>query len=243
MIHEHRTVKPSRRPGTVMTETGEELSLPSGWALLPPGDGPLTKLVKAKGPTWLVQVKVGRRLMSRGIWADSDNIREAQEELAAKRTAPDYDRKRERELARREQKHLEYVQEFSAAVVAFLDFHPRHADLAAQLAGEVAVQATPVGSGTVARTDRIPLADRARAALIAWLRHQATDYDQMRIARIKGRRREVRRELATRSLAMLQPYRRGEQIADPCPLRRALARAAAAGSAGESGSGEKMAED
>ena len=229
MAHEHRTVKPGRRPGTFLTESGEELTPPSDWALLPPGDGPLTKLVKVKGPTWLVQVKVGRRLMSRGIWAENAHIREAREELAARRTAPDYDGKRDRERARKEKRHLEYVREFSAAVNEFLDFHPRHEELAALLAGAVAAQATPVGSGTVARTERIPLAERARAALIAWLRHQATGYDRMRIARVKGRRREVRRELATLSMAMLQPYRRGEEVDGPCPLRRALEQATAAG--------------
>lgn len=236
MTHEQRTVKPGRRPGTVLTADGEELTPPADWALLPPGDGPLTRLVKAKGPTWLVQVKVGRRLMSRGIWANADHIRAAREEISAKRSAPDYDRKRELELARKEKKHLAYVQEFSLAVARFLDFHPRHAALAAQLAYAVAEHATPVGSGTVARTERIPLADRARAAVVAWLRHQATDYDRMRIERIKGRRREVRRELAARSMAMLQPYRKGEEVTNACPLRQALARAAAAGFGEETGS-------
>lgn len=227
MNHAHKTVKPGRLPGTVLAQSGEELSVPAGWELLPPGDGPLTKLVKAKGPTWLVQEKIGRRLMSRGIWAESGNIRQARQELSARRATPDYDRKREQELARKEKKHLEYVEKFSAAVVDFLDFHPRHADLAAQLAKAVAEQATPVGSGTVARTERIPVAARAQAALIAWLRHQATDYDRMRIERVKGRRREVRRELAARSLAMLQPYREGMEAGDGCPLQQALRRASA----------------
>lgn len=229
MNYEHRTVKPGRRPGTVLTDSGEELTPPDDWALLPPGDGPLTRLVKGKGPTWLVQVKVGRRLISRGIWASADSIREAREEMAAKRTAPGYERKRELESARKEKKHREYVQEFAAAVKVFLDFHPRHAELAAQLALAVAAHSTPVGSGTVARTERISLAERARAATIAWLRHQATDYDRMKIERVKGRRREVRRELAARSLAMLQPYRRGEETGEPCQLRRVLEKLAAAG--------------
>lgn len=49
--------------------------------------------------------------------------------------------------------------------------------------------ATPVGSGTVARTSRIPIERRAEAAVIAWLRHQTTAYDDMKIPRVKGRRR------------------------------------------------------
>lgn len=198
--------------------------MPAGWELLPPGDGPLTKLVKAKGPTWLVEVKIGRRLMSRGIWAEGGHIREARQELAARRAAPGYDRKREQELARKEKKHREYVREFSAAVVEFLDFHPRYTELAGQLGWAVAEHATPVGSGTVARTERIPVPARAQAALIAWLRHQTTDYDRMKIERVKGRRREVRRELAARSLAMLRPYREGKEAGSGCPLQQALRR-------------------
>ncbi len=223
MPNSNRTVWPGRTAGTVQTETGEELTPPAGWALLPPGDGALTRLVKAKGPTWLVRVKVGRRIMSRGIWASRAAIEAAGMELAAKRADPKYDVRRGRELAGKAKKHQEYVEEFRRAVLMFLDFHPRHAGLADRFAARVTELATPVGSGTVARTARIPLADRARAAVIAWLRHQTTGYDRMTIARVKGRRREVRRELAGRSMELLRPYRQGEEPAPACPLNRALA--------------------
>jgi hypothetical protein len=84
-----------------------------------------------------------------------------------------------------------------------------------------------VGSGTVARTKRIGVERRAEAATIAWLRHQTTEYDRMSIARVRGRRREVRRELARRSRELLGGYRLGSVI-DPerCLLRRALGRPA-----------------
>lgn len=236
MTHEHRTVKPGRRAGTVVAESGEVMTPPADWALLAPGDGPLTKLVKAKGPTWLVQVKMGRRMISQGIWARGEDIEIARRELEAKRHAPGYDRKRAQELVRKEKKHLEYVHDFYVKVVGFLDFHPRHAELAAQLARVVTEHATPIGSGTVARTERIPLADRARAAVVAWLRHQTTGYDRMAIARIKGRRREVRRELASRSMAMLHPYRKGDEVGSTCPLQQALLRCSAAGAADAAGS-------
>ncbi len=195
---------------------------PVGWELLPPGDGALTKMVKAKGPTWLVQVKVGRRIMSRGIWASKNDILLAVAELAAKRTAPGYELQRERQQAAKEKKHQAYVREFHQEVLRFLDFHPRFATLAENLAAKVTALATPVGSGTVARTERIPLPDRARAAVIAWLRHQATDYDRMTIARVKGRRREVRRELAEKSMVLLMPYRHGQDLPVNCPLCRVI---------------------
>jgi hypothetical protein len=222
MPYKNRTVRPGRTARTVQTETGEELTPPADWTLLPPGDGALTKLVKARGPTWLVQVRVGRRVMSRGIWACRDHIEAAGKELAVRRADPQYHLRRERELAGKAKKHQEYVQEFKRAVLAFLDFHPRHAILADRFATKVTELATPVGSGTVARTERIPLPDRARAAVIAWLRHQTTGYDRMTIARVKGRRREVRRELAGRSLELLHPYRHGEDFPPACPLNRAL---------------------
>jgi len=87
----------------------------------------------------------------------------------------------------------------------------------------VADHATPVGSGTVARTKRIPVEQRAEAAVIAWMRHQTTGYDGMVIPRIKGKRREVRRLLARRSHELLDGYRRGEPAPEGCPLQKALA--------------------
>ena len=74
-----------------------------------------------------------------------------------------------------------YVEDFIGAVVAFLNFHPNHANLADRLAKVVTDHATPVGSGTVARTKRIQVEQRAEAAVIAWMRHQTTGYDTQRI--------------------------------------------------------------
>ena len=45
----------------------------------------------------------------------------------------------------------------------------------------------------------------------------------MKIARIKGKRREVRRMLAQRSKELLGRYRRGESVGEDCPLKNALA--------------------
>lgn len=197
--------------------------VPEDWQLLPPGDGPLTKIVKAKGPTWLVQVKVRKRLISKGIWAKNEHILAAKNELELKRSAPDYAKKCRQAAVRRDKKQTEYTRDFYTEVLEFLDFHPRYAALAARLAKSVTILATPIGSGTVARTERIPLADRARSAVIAWMRHQTTGYDRMTIARVKGRRRQIRRDLAFQSSQLLQLYRDGSDIPQPCPLLRALA--------------------
>ena len=218
-----QTYLPGPAPNTVRTLSGQTLPVPAGWVLLPPGDAALTRRVKAAGEFWLVQEKVGRRMFSRGIWAPGETIEQVQEALAAERSTLAYANRREAGTRRREAQQAEYVEDFQAAVVAFLAFHERYADLALGLARKVAQHATPVGSGTVARTKRIPIERRAEAAVIAWLRHQTTGYDSMKIARVKGQRREVRRLLAQRSKEMLGAYRRGEPIAPSCPLTQACA--------------------
>jgi hypothetical protein len=217
-----QTYLPGPTPDTVRTPLGRTLAVPSGWQLLPPGDAALTRRVKAAGEFWLVQEKVGRRVFSRGLWAPRETVEQVQKELAAERSTESYAKRRAADSKRREARQLEYVEDFQAAVVAFLAFHGRHADLALKLARAVAEHATPVGSGTVARTRRIPIERRAEAAVIAWMRHQTTGYDSMNVPRVRGQRREVRRMLAQRSKELLGEYRRGEPIRPGCPLAKAL---------------------
>ena len=134
-----------------------------------------------------------------------------------------YAKRKEADARRRDKAQAEYVEDFYGAVLAFLAFHANYADLADRLAKAVTDHATPVGSGTVASTKRIPVEQRAEAAVIAWMRHQTTGYDRWRSHRVKGKRREVRRMLARRSQELLARYRRGEPAPEGCPLRRALA--------------------
>jgi hypothetical protein len=215
---------PGPDDGSVRCPRGTVLRPPADWELLPPGDPGLTRRVKAAGDHWLVEEKVGRKRFSRGAWAPRATIARIRGELAAERATDAYARRREADVRRREVKQAEYVDDFEAAVVAFLAFHERHAAIARRLAGAIAAHATPVGSGTVARTQRIPIERRAEAAVIAWMRHQTTAYDSMAIPRVKGRRREVRRLLAERSRDLLHRYRRGEPAAPGCPLATAVAR-------------------
>jgi hypothetical protein len=190
---------------------------------LPPGDAALTRRVKAAGDHWGVAEKKGRKVFSRGVWAPAATIERIRAELEAERATESFAKKKETDARRREKAQAEYVEDFFGAVVAFLAFHPLHADLADRLARAVTDHATPVGSGTVARTRRIPVEQRAEAAVIAWMRHKTTGYDGMAISRVKGKRREVRRLLARRSQELLHRYRRGEPMAGDCPLRKALA--------------------
>ncbi|MHB8899914.1 MAG: DUF2293 domain-containing protein [Thermoguttaceae bacterium] len=227
MPEQTRVVAPGPAERCVRLADGRTLEVPPDWERLPPGDAALTRRVKVAGPTWSVQEKKGRKIFSLGVWAPADRITAIRADLAAERSTESYARRRTSETARREKKHHEYVEDFRAAVLAFLRFAPCYASLAGRLADAVTRHATPVGSGTVARTQRIPIERRAESAVIAWLRHATTAYDQMKIARVKGKRREVRRMLAETSRRLLDQYRAGRQI-DPqaCPLRQALCRKA-----------------
>ena len=191
--------------------------------LRPPGDATLTHRVKGAGDQWLVQEKVGRKLFSRGIWATSETIDRIRAELEVERSTEGYAKRQQAASRRRETAQAEYVEDFHGAVVAFLAFHSVHADPADRLARAVTEHATPVGSGTVARTKRIPVEQRAEAAVSAWMGHRTTGYDGMAIPRVKGKRREVRRMLARRSQELLHRYRQGEPVVDDCPLGRAVA--------------------
>jgi hypothetical protein len=217
------TYSPGPRPNTVRAADGTILTAPPGWILLPPGDAALTRRVKAAGEHWVVAERKGRKVFSRGMWASAAVIEQIRAELEIERSTESFARKRQADARRRQKAQVEYVEDFRGAVVAFLDFHPDQANLADRLAQAVAAHATPVGSGTVARTKRIPIERRAEAAVIAWMRHRTTGYDGMIIPRVKGQRREVRRMLAQRSRELLERYRRGEFIPQTCPLLRALA--------------------
>lgn len=219
----NNTFTPGLTPNTVQTAGGQVRSVPDGWMLLPPGDAALTRRVKAAGDHWVIQEKKGRKIFSRGVWASAETIHRIRAELEAERSTESYSKRRTADAKRREKAQCEYVEDFFGAVLGFLDFHPDHTGLADAMARAVTDHATPVGSGTVARTKRIPVEQRAEAAVIAWMRHQTTGYDGMVIPRVKGKRREVRRMLAQRSKELLVRYRRGELVAAECPLQKALA--------------------
>lgn len=219
---ESLTFAPTSDPRRVRAPDGRVLSVPEGWALLPPGDAGLTRRVKAAGPTWTVVEKVGRKLFSRGVWAPEPHIHQARAALESERATPAYAKKLAAGRDRRAREQEQYEVDFANAVLRFLAFAPAWLPHAKRLAVLVAAHATPVGSGTVARTERIPVERRAEAAVIAWMRHHATAYDEMVIPRQKGKRREVRRELARYSRDLLDQYREGGIPSKNCVLREAL---------------------
>jgi hypothetical protein len=221
MKQKNRVVKPGLN-GTLIGEKGEKLTPPNGWAFLPAGDAGITRKVTAKGVFWRVQVQMGRRVISKGIWASAETITMAKQEVEALRSTEAYQKKLNSARQRRLKKQSEYEKEFCLEVRIFLAFAPKYQDLEQEMAAAITVHAVPVGSGTVARTAMIPLEERAAKAVIAWMRHQTTAYESMRIPREKSKRREVRRMLASRSVELLKAYREGLETSPSCPLKKVL---------------------
>jgi hypothetical protein len=219
-----REVRPAPLPRHVLNERGALERVPDDWELLPPGDAALSRRIKEDGPTITMIEMKGRKRFSRGIWAPGARLAALRAEREQELRDPAYQRQLAAGRERRAQAEENYAGDFLDAVLAYLAFHPRHQHLAKAVATLIAEHATPVGSGTVARTKRIPLEARAEAATIAWLRHQTTGYDDMQIPREKGRRREVRRMLARRSVQLLEKYRTGQPFDyAQCPLQKAVA--------------------
>ncbi|MBK7071229.1 MAG: DUF2293 domain-containing protein [Myxococcales bacterium] len=222
---ESLVLAPTADPRVFVHSDGRRLSPPADWACLPPGDAGLTRRVKAAGPSWAVLEQRGRKQFSRGLWAPRAHIDAARVAIEAERATEGYARRRASDRDRRDRAQAAYAVSFEQEVRAFLRFAPRWAALGDAVAARVAAHATPVGSGTVARTQRISIDERAAAAVIAWMRHQTTGYDDMRIERVAGRRREVRRELAQLSRAVLDLHRKdAPHLPASCSLCQAAAR-------------------
>jgi hypothetical protein len=210
-------------PGSVLIDAkGDTLTPPMGWEFLAAGDAAITRKVTAGGAFLRVQTRMGRRMISKGVWAPAATIASARREVEAQRATGAYQKQLNGDRKRRAVKQKAYEEEFYRAVRAWLAFAPRYEALERAMAKAVTVHAVPVGSGTVARTVMIPLAERAARAVIAWMRHRTTAYESMSIARVKGERRQVRRMLAQRSTQLLQTYREGKEPRCDCPLRTAL---------------------
>lgn len=221
MTNLSRIVKPGEG-NTLIGENGEILKPPSDWKFLPAGDAGITRKITAAGVFWRVQVKAGKRIISKGIWAPADTIEKAKHEVDILRETSTYKRKLENSRSLRAKKQSEYEIEFLDSVKSFLSFSSCYKELEHKLAEAVTRHAVPVGSGTVARTAMIPIEERAAKAVIAWMRHKTTAYDSMVIPRIKGARRETRRMLAQRSSEILESYRKGNAIPVNCPLKKAF---------------------
>src|SRR3981081_1293677 len=93
---------PGPTPNTVRSADGKVLTVPDGWILLPPGDAALTRRVKTAGDHWVVAEKKGRKVFSRGVWADQATIERLRSDLEAERSTEGFAKKKEAGVRRRE---------------------------------------------------------------------------------------------------------------------------------------------
>lgn len=158
---------------------------PEGWELLPAGDAFVTRRVKAAGPYWSLwrprdRSHRYRRLV--GLLAPAAAIARARSE--ALETAERRTGRRARGAEYRARQEVDYRAELAEAMVAFLDFDPRYAELAQRIASEAAGRAAEVGSGRVGRTRTLSLEERAALAARALIRHRYTDYEDRLVAEV-----------------------------------------------------------
>ena len=175
-IEEHLDVYESR-DGWWNPDYGD-IEIPPGWELLPRGDTFLTRRVKVAGPYWLAWSPRSRTRPHRraiGVVAPKTAIDEAR--AAAEATATQRAAQRRSGANQRDRHEATYRSELAAAIVVYLDFAPRHAQLANEIAERAATRAGEVGSGRVGRTRLLTLEQRAELAARADIRHNHTSYE------------------------------------------------------------------
>ncbi|NRB40618.1 MAG: DUF2293 domain-containing protein [Pseudomonadales bacterium] len=223
MPTETRTFLITKSDRSLKDKTGKVFTVPADWENLPAGDASITRKLKSLGATWTVQEKKGRKSFSHGVWAAKENINEAKALVKAQRADPKHQKKLAQAKVRREEKEEVFGEDFQQAIISFLNFDKKYQTLVGQLAVLVKEHAVPVGSGTVARSSSVTLEDKAAMAVMAWMRHQTSSYDSTSVPRIKGARRELRRQIARQSERILAKYRSGDDVDIlVCPLYKAL---------------------
>ena len=143
--------------GNGLLHDGESVTPPEGWEFVPSGDAGLTRRLKMAGECWVMVHRRRNRIEAVGLWTSARRAAAVRAELELERRDPARQRRLEADKRRREAKQAAYTVEFRNAVAAYLHFAERWSGLEAKLAAAVTEHAVPVGSGTVARTQRIPL--------------------------------------------------------------------------------------
>ena len=169
-VHRSRTLD-----GGFWSPAYGDLSGPKEWEFLPAGDANLTRTVKRLGPHWVV-VKSGKGYTRTvGVLAPSPSVGEARK--LAETTEVRRLNTRKQSLERRQRQEGRYKQCFAEAVLKYLSFAPRHADVAQRIAEGAAQRATVVGSGRVGRTQTLSLEEKAELAARAYIRHRHTKFE------------------------------------------------------------------
>ncbi len=163
---------PGPTPNSVRTTANEVLAVPLGVGAARAGDA-LDAARQSGGRAFGLSKKRRAAGSSPRCLAPVAVIERLRTELASETRHWQFAKRQASAAARRETAHAEYVEDFTDAVRTCLAFHPRHAELAERLASrgrrarDTSGQRAPLPG-----RKRIPIEQRAEAALIAWLRHQ-----------------------------------------------------------------------
>ena len=151
------------------------LSLPVGWVFDPPGDVFVTREVK-KG-TYRVLLKRRKGYTATlGVFCPEANLAGAEKRWDETAEYRAWQRAIGQSL--RERAEERYRAELEEAIIDLLGFRLQHAAMAREIARGAVAQATPVGSGRVGRTRRLPLSQRAEFAARTFICHRHTDCEE-----------------------------------------------------------------
>ena len=153
-----------------------EVSIPKNWELLKTGDAGLTRAVRKVGPYWEVVEKRRKLTTVVGTFAPTDIIEQVKADRAAR--AEDLEAKRIASAKSRKRKELLKSGKLRAEIIKYLEFRSEFEQEAQEIAESVVSWTTPVGSGTVGRSQSLSPAEIAERAVRAHLRHEMTNYDQ-----------------------------------------------------------------
>ncbi|QZT38099.1 DUF2293 domain-containing protein [Halosquirtibacter xylanolyticus] len=206
----------------LLDKQGQEVSVPPQWVFLPAGDAGVTRAITKHKNYIRVKVLRGRRAISKGIWAPEALILEAKQRMEAMRSSESYQKQNLQRGIRRDQKQEVFKGALESAIKDKLSFHLCYKELEFKLAKAIADHSAPIGSGTVARSSRLTMEQKAERAINGWVRHHLTPYDQLKIARVKGARSMARKIMIEKGNEVLDIYRIGQERPSPCPIQKSL---------------------
>src|SRR5690554_7720823 len=99
------------KAGQLLAPDGKTVLPPSGWVFLPAGDAGVTRRVTTAGKFWRVQVQIGRRSISKGVWAPAEVVQKTQREMEALTATESYQKKIASAAERRQKQHKAYQAE------------------------------------------------------------------------------------------------------------------------------------
>ena len=177
---------------------GQSVKIPSKYVAVLPSDPYLTRKIKSLSDTVFLKMRKGRQYSSVvTMFAPKEAVEEA-EKLAE---ASQEERAKKRKAARAYQAKRENEHQ-ADMVVTMRRVFPK---MPAEIAPKIVQHAFEVSSGRVGRTRMLDTKEKIRLAVVAYIRHNRTRYDEL-LANGYGRR-EAREIVAAKIEATLEKWK------------------------------------